>query len=188
MNTMCPNCRRLLRVDDRYAGDLIDCPVCGGTFQAKRVGVGHLNVEQPRSFKALAIILAAGVCCVVAIVLWSVWDAKAQARKAAIEALSIEYKRDVRLSLIGALQEDKLLAEVQEITETYSSQKEKIDGDYARAMGKPPPDVRLIHEQQKANRIAEAEARRRRRADEMAELRRRYTERFRELGAVAPAY
>lgn len=32
MNLLCPNCQKMLSVEDRYAGQLMRCPLCNGTF------------------------------------------------------------------------------------------------------------------------------------------------------------
>lgn len=32
MNLQCPNCQKLLQVPEQYAGQLMKCPLCGGTF------------------------------------------------------------------------------------------------------------------------------------------------------------
>ncbi len=32
MNLLCPNCQKMLTVPEQYAGQLMKCPLCGGTF------------------------------------------------------------------------------------------------------------------------------------------------------------
>src|SRR6516225_7855845 len=32
MNLMCPNCQKMLTVPDEFAGQLMKCPLCTGTF------------------------------------------------------------------------------------------------------------------------------------------------------------
>src|SRR5262245_26948033 len=32
MNLLCPNCQRMLSVPEQYAGQLMKCPLCNGTF------------------------------------------------------------------------------------------------------------------------------------------------------------
>src|SRR6516164_4687182 len=32
MNLLCPNCQKLLTVPEQYAGQLMKCPLCAGTF------------------------------------------------------------------------------------------------------------------------------------------------------------
>lgn len=32
MNILCPNCQKPISVDERYAGQLVKCPLCNGTF------------------------------------------------------------------------------------------------------------------------------------------------------------
>src|SRR5439155_27342045 len=32
MNILCPNCQRPLTVQEQYAGQMMKCPLCGGTF------------------------------------------------------------------------------------------------------------------------------------------------------------
>src|SRR6202008_3614086 len=32
MNLLCPNCQKMLQVPEQYAGQLMKCPLCTGTF------------------------------------------------------------------------------------------------------------------------------------------------------------
>ena len=32
MNLLCPNCQKMLQVPEQYAGQLMKCPLCSGTF------------------------------------------------------------------------------------------------------------------------------------------------------------
>ena len=32
MNLLCPNCQKMLTVPEQYAGQLMKCPLCAGTF------------------------------------------------------------------------------------------------------------------------------------------------------------
>ena len=32
MNLQCPSCQKMLQVPEQYAGQLMKCPLCGGTF------------------------------------------------------------------------------------------------------------------------------------------------------------
>ena len=32
MNLLCPNCQKMLTVPEQYAGQLMKCPLCNGTF------------------------------------------------------------------------------------------------------------------------------------------------------------
>src|SRR5438105_113517 len=32
MNLLCPNCQKMVMVDEQYAGQLVKCPLCAGTF------------------------------------------------------------------------------------------------------------------------------------------------------------
>lgn len=34
MNLQCPNCQKMLNIEDKFAGQLMQCPMCGGTFTA----------------------------------------------------------------------------------------------------------------------------------------------------------
>ncbi len=34
MNLQCPNCQKMLNIDDKFAGQLMRCPLCDGTFTA----------------------------------------------------------------------------------------------------------------------------------------------------------
>jgi len=36
MNLLCPNCQKMLTVPEQYAGQLMKCPLCAGTFNARR--------------------------------------------------------------------------------------------------------------------------------------------------------
>ncbi len=32
MNLLCPNCQKMLTVPEQYAGQMMKCPLCAGTF------------------------------------------------------------------------------------------------------------------------------------------------------------
>lgn len=34
MNLLCPNCQKMITIADQFAGQLMQCPLCGGTFTA----------------------------------------------------------------------------------------------------------------------------------------------------------
>jgi hypothetical protein len=34
MNLQCPNCQKMLNIEDKFAGQMMQCPLCGGTFTA----------------------------------------------------------------------------------------------------------------------------------------------------------
>jgi len=34
MNLQCPNCQKMLNIEDKFAGQLMQCPLCSGTFTA----------------------------------------------------------------------------------------------------------------------------------------------------------
>jgi hypothetical protein len=46
MNLLCPNCQKMLTVPEQYAGQLMKCPLCAGTFTVPALP-GAPNLEPP---------------------------------------------------------------------------------------------------------------------------------------------
>jgi len=44
MNLQCPNCQKMLNIDDKFAGQLMRCPLCNGTFTAPVLPAGPGSV------------------------------------------------------------------------------------------------------------------------------------------------
>ncbi len=51
MNLLCPNCQKMLTVPEQYAGQLMKCPLCSGTFSVPALP-GAPSVEPPRAFSS----------------------------------------------------------------------------------------------------------------------------------------
>jgi hypothetical protein len=47
MNIQCPSCQKLLQVPEQYAGQLMKCPLCGGTFTLPALPPGGLPAPAP---------------------------------------------------------------------------------------------------------------------------------------------
>src|SRR5438128_387044 len=45
MNLLCPNCGKMLTVQEQYAGQMMKCPLCAGTFTVPALPAG--GVEPP---------------------------------------------------------------------------------------------------------------------------------------------
>jgi hypothetical protein len=48
MNLLCPNCQKQLSVGDQYAGQLMKCPLCQGTFTVPTLPPGESSPPPPR--------------------------------------------------------------------------------------------------------------------------------------------
>lgn len=49
MNLLCPNCQKQLSVGDQYAGQLMKCPLCQGTFTVPTLPSGESSPSTPPS-------------------------------------------------------------------------------------------------------------------------------------------
>src|SRR5687768_14690596 len=47
MNLLCPNCQKMLTVPEQYAGQLMKCPLCAGTFTVPNVPGGSPGEAAP---------------------------------------------------------------------------------------------------------------------------------------------
>src|SRR5690242_15582638 len=45
MNLLCPNCQKMLTVPEQYAGQLMKCPLCSGTFTVPALPSGGQGYE-----------------------------------------------------------------------------------------------------------------------------------------------
>jgi len=42
MNLLCPNCQKMLTIDEQYAGQMMRCPLCSGTFLVPSLAPAHV--------------------------------------------------------------------------------------------------------------------------------------------------
>src|ERR1700756_5726080 len=47
MNLLCPNCGKMLTVPDQYAGQMMKCPLCSGTFTVPALPSGPVESASP---------------------------------------------------------------------------------------------------------------------------------------------
>lgn len=47
MNLLCPNCQKMLTVPEQYAGQLMKCPLCSGTFTVPALSVATVAAPEP---------------------------------------------------------------------------------------------------------------------------------------------
>lgn len=52
MNLLCPNCQKMLTVPEQYAGQLMKCPLCGGTFTVPALPAAAGAVPSPAPVSA----------------------------------------------------------------------------------------------------------------------------------------
>src|SRR5438105_269211 len=47
MNLLCPNCQKMLTVPEQYAGQLMKCPLCSGTFTVPALPQPAFGAPEP---------------------------------------------------------------------------------------------------------------------------------------------
>jgi hypothetical protein len=52
MNLLCPNCQKMLTVPEQYAGQLMKCPLCGGTFTVPALPQSPVSAPETPAFNA----------------------------------------------------------------------------------------------------------------------------------------